>query len=267
VNVGNRSGAAVLRAPLQRGHYRALAGMLRVYPHPLATLRRFLTGRGTYPYTVAVRTPRGTVAPTAWTSHDLSTINEIFCRLDYRAGADLGVAVDIGANIGIAALYFLTRNGDSRVHCYEPDPRNVARLRQTLAGLEDRYEVREVAVGTRDGEAEFGVEATGRYGGLRTETVRELSGTIRVRVREVNGVLAEVLEREERIDVLKIDIEGEEEEVVAAIEPHLLDRIGVIYYETDGPAPLHAERFDHRYGCQTNRLRLRRTPADNLHRT
>jgi FkbM family methyltransferase len=267
VNVGNRSKGAVLRAPLQAGHYRALAGMLRVYPRPLANLRRFLTGAGTYPYEVAVRTPQGTVRPTAWTSHDLSTVNEIFCRRDYRAGDDLRVAVDVGANIGIAALYFLTRNDRSRVYCYEPLPRNVERLRLTLAGLEDRYEVHEVAVGMRDGEATFGVEETGRYGGMRTETVRELSGTIQVRVRDINGVLASVLEREDRIDVLKIDIEGDEEDVVAAIAPHLLERIGVIYYETDAPAPLHAERYEHRYGCQTNRLRLRRSPADHLHRT
>lgn len=267
MNVGNRSTAAVLRAPLQAGHYRALAGMLRVYRHPLANLRRFLTGAGTYPYEVAVRTPRGTVTPTAWTSHDLSTVNEIFCRGDYRAGRDLRVAVDIGANIGIAALYFLTRNATSRVYCYEPVPSNVERLRATLGGLEGRYEVEEIAVGTADGEAEFGVEATGRYGGMRMETVRELTGTISVRVRDVNGVLGDVLAREERIDVLKIDIEGDEERVVAAIAPHHLERIGVIYYETDAPAPLHAERFEHRYGCQTNRLRLRRSPADHLQRT
>jgi len=86
-----------------------------------------------------------------------------------------------------------------------------------------------------------------------------------------NGVSIATLLRQCRSEgdqaILKIDIEGDEELVVPAIAPHHLDRIGVIYYETDAPAPLHAERFEHRYGCQTNRLRLRRSPADHLQRT
>ena len=39
--------------------------------------------------------------------------------------------IDLGSNIGISALYFLTRNADCRVWLYEPVPRNVERCART----------------------------------------------------------------------------------------------------------------------------------------
>jgi hypothetical protein len=99
--------------------------MARSYPLSdlPANARRYLTARGEYPYVCRVRTPSGTIAPTLYSSHDILTVNEIFCRGDYRYGPDLRVAVDVGANIGISALYFLTRNSGARVYAFEPDPR------------------------------------------------------------------------------------------------------------------------------------------------
>jgi len=47
-------------------------------------------------------------------------------------------------------------------------------------------------------------------------------------------VLAQVLGREEAIDVLKIDTEGGEEQAVAAIAPAHLRRIRAIYFEAPG---------------------------------
>jgi FkbM family methyltransferase len=247
---GIRSPRAVLRAPFHRAHYRALVGMARRYPNPVGNLRRYLTGGGSYPYASRVRTPVGVVAPTLYSSHDMVTVNEIFCRDDYRAPDDLAVAVDIGANIGISALYFLTRNPTSRVYCFEPDPRNVRRLELNLAGYESRFEVEPVAVGLQDGEVRFGTEPTGRYGRISDD----YGEAVVVPCREINGLLDGVLAKEGRIDLLKIDTEGLEEALVGAIRPDLLERISTIYYETAGPVPLHSERFRHRYECQVNRL-------------
>ena len=50
----------------------------------------------------------------------------------------------------------------------------------------------------------FGVEPTGRYGGIGLE----LDGSIEVDCLEINDVLERVLEREPAIDVLKLDTEG-----------------------------------------------------------
>ena len=253
MQLGGRAASRVLRAPLEPGHWRALAGMGRVYPPAdlPATLWRFATHRGRYPHTVEVSTPTGPVTVALDSSHDLSTVNEIFARRDYAASTNLRIAVDVGANIGIASLYFLTRNQSSRVYCVEPDPKNLARLRATLAPYEGRWSVQEVAADVVDGEAEFFVEPTGRYGGLIKHWQSE---SIRVPTRRLTTMLDEVLEREEQIDVLKVDTEGSEEELIGAIRPDQLDRIHTIYYETDGPEPMHTDRYEHRFSLQTNAL-------------
>jgi FkbM family methyltransferase len=74
------------------------------------------------------------------------------------------VVVDVGSNIGLSALYFLTR--PSRPYCflYEPDPRNTARLRDNVARFADRWELAEAAVAARPGRVRFATEPTGRYG-------------------------------------------------------------------------------------------------------
>lgn len=257
MRLGHRNMERVLRAPLHGGHYRAVAGMIRNYPlgDLVGNARRFLTAYGEYPYACRVRTPTGMVAPTLYSSHDILTVNEIFCREDYRCRGDLQVAVDIGANIGISALYFLTRNTSARVYAFEPDPRNAERLRANLTGRSDRYSLEEVAIGTSDGVARFASDPSGRYG-----TLDYSAGTwyepsfIDVQVRSINSVLGEILEREPKIDILKIDTEGVEEELVSALDENVLQRIRTVVYETSSPAPFHTTRFRHSFACETNRL-------------
>ncbi len=230
--------------------------MVRVYPRFAENLWRFLRAGGSYPYRCAVRTPLGVVAPTLHSSHDISTVNEVFCRLDYPAEPQLGVAVDIGANIGISALYFLTRNRTSRCYLFEPDPRNAARLRANLAAYEGRYALEECAVAPEAGTVDFGVEPTGRYGGIGVAA----ESTIRVSAREINDVLEGVLAHEPVIDVLKVDVEGLEAQLVGAIRPDLLARIERIYFEDAEAVALHPERYEHDFELQTNRL-VARGPA------
>lgn len=251
----------IVGAPFARAHWRALAGMIRVYPpRRLAGVAgRYLTTAGHYPYRCPLRTPVGLVRPLLDTPDDLRTANEIFARQDYRVPHTVKVAVDVGANIGLASLYFLTRNDSSRVYCVEPDPRNLARIGRTLDDprFSGRYELQAVAATDRDGKAPFYTEPTGRYGGLRRGWRSQTAVT--VPTRDFNAVLAEILERERRIDVLKIDTEGTEEALVASILPDHLLRIDRIYYETVEPAPLHLDRFAHRYDCHVNRLTRRVT--------
>ena len=121
----------------------------------LSTLRRerlaVLHRPRRVPIPVRGSDPAGIVAPTLFSSHDMVTVNEVFCREDYRAGPELEVVVDIGSNIGISALYFLTRSHRARVWLYEPVPANVERLRANLARFEGRWRLDQAAVADRDG--------------------------------------------------------------------------------------------------------------------
>jgi FkbM family methyltransferase len=234
--IGGRPLGTIVKALGEPRHYQALFGMGAIYAHPLRELRYYLLRGGSYPRQLAVRTPLGPRLVTLYSPDDLLTVNEIFCRRDYRASREVRVVVDFGSNIGISALYFLTRNPETRVFLHEPVPRNVARLRDNLSAFADRYHLVEACVGTEDGEVDFGVEPTGRYGGIGIVTGR----TERFPARDVNGLLAEVFAQPgvDRIDILKTDIEGFDVQVLHHVRREYLDRIERIYAELPHGFPL-----------------------------
>lgn len=248
--LGGRPLGMVLRNIAAPANYRALARMPRRYVEPRDATRRYFLGRGTYPATVPVRTPLGVVRPRLWSHHDMFTVHEIFCREDYAATSDDRRIVDIGSNIGISALYFLTRGADVRCRLYEPVESNVERLRHNLEPFGDRYTLHVAAVADFDGEADFGIGASGRYGGLGVEADQ----SARVPCRHISAVLEEALSDWETIDVLKLDVEGLEATLLTAIPPDQLGRVRTIYVEgrrQELPLP---EGFDIAERCETVRL-------------
>jgi len=220
----------VLGAILRPGHYRALVNTFRVQSHPVDALRRYVFGTGAYPWDQTVRTPIGVVGVRLHHPHDARTLNEIFCRLDYGRGGER-VVVDLGANIGLASLFFLTRRPDSVVYAVEPVPTNIARLRDNLVDFSDRLHLDTRAVGVTTGPASFLVEDTGRYGGLAAYVDLDQGRPITVECVAIAPLLEEILDREGAIDLVKIDTEGSEAALVSAIPASLRPHIGSIIWE------------------------------------
>lgn len=192
---------------------------------------------GSYPKNISVRTPLGLQCMTAFSHHDLITIIECFGKLDYKASKNLSVVIDFGSNIGISALYFLTRNECVKVYLFEPVPRNIERLKRNLKGFEERYELRECAVGVESGCLDFACDDTGRYGGLIKGGATHFSQwdpkkIITVNVVSANKILEEVLSHHKSIDILKIDVEGYENKILDHLRENILSRLGRIYAET-----------------------------------
>lgn len=215
-------------------NYRALAHSLTTYLRPVDALNRYVRGAGEYPWRARLRTPTGVVELLVPHPHDVRTVNEVFCRRDYGSGAP-EVVVDIGGNIGVSAAYWLTRSTTSRVHVWEPVEHNLATLRVNLAPFGDRCVVHECAAAPQAGPATFLIDPIGRYSGL-ADYRSSASDTVAVRVEceSVEDVLRSVLAAEGRIDLLKVDTEGSEEAIVAAIPPDVRDRIGAIVHEYPG---------------------------------
>jgi FkbM family methyltransferase len=236
----------VAKEALSARNYAALWRMWRVYPSFRESVARYLLARGEYPYECQARTPAGLVAPTLYSTHDMWTMNEVFCRQDYAADPGAKVVVDIGSNIGISALFFLTT---SPCHCwlFEPVPRNVERLRRNLSGYEDRFELRQVAVAEARGRVEFGVEDSGRYGGIGVKTGR----TMDVECVGINDVLEEVLGSAPAVDILKIDTEGTELDIIRAVRPELLRRVRTAYLEVERRPESTPEPFASAFRSQT----------------
>jgi FkbM family methyltransferase len=226
---GGRRLRSVFAAPLRRRHHRALRAALHRYETPGRDLWRYLSMRGTYPYRCRLHTPGGEIVPLLHGPHDMVTVHEVFCSGSYPIDRQATVVVDFGANIGISALYFLTEAPRSRVHVFEGNPALIGRLRGNLTPFGDRVVVNDVAVSTYTGTTAFGVEETGRYGGIVAPARTE---TIEVPCRSAAEVLEQVLRDEGRIDLLKIDVEGTEIEILRSIDPAVLDRVDAIAVET-----------------------------------
>jgi len=227
MKIGNREIGLVVSSLFQKRHYRAARNMLRVYCQPADAFGRYFLGRGRYPADIRIHTAAGELTLTAYSYHDILTVNEIFCRLDYPADEKDRVIVDFGSNIGVSAAYFLTAAPHSFAYLFEPLASNVERLRGNLRRFEGRYSVQEIAAGEADGQVEFGWEDTGRYGGIGMKTGRYVT----VPCRDSNRILEEIIARHGRIDILKIDIETLERQVTERIPADLAGKIGRIYVE------------------------------------
>ena len=217
----------VLVAPFTARHYRTIWNMFRIGFDPWSSLRRYLFEGGDYPYDCRLRTPVGTVGVTLFGADDVITLFEVFYREDYRVGNDIRTAVDIGANIGISGLYFMTRNGSCRAHLFEPDPHNLELLRGNLADFEGRFRLHEYAVADSDGEFDFGIEGTGRYGGIGVQT----GETIHVRGRDLNTVLEEILSEVDEVDILRSTSKGSSRALQARSGQMCSTGSGTIYVE------------------------------------
>lgn len=253
-----RQPSRLLLAPLRSANYRTLLRGGRVFPETTEMLRRYVFNDGDYPYDIPIRTPQGVISPTLYSLHDIRTANEVFCREDYRDPGNTRVVVDVGANIGLSALYFLTRDERCRVYCYEPSPVNIPRLRHNLSAYSDRTEIHERAVAERAGEIDFVAEPTGRYGAiLREGAPSDPANVVRVTTDDVNDMLSAVLEREERVDVLKIDTEGSELPIIEAVRPDLQRRISTVYLELEPTGQIHPDVFEQRQRGSICRLTAR----------
>jgi len=247
-------------ALFEKSFYLAFINIFIYFKSPLKILIRYVFEVGNYPENIFVRTPLGLQCMTAFSHHDLITIIECFGKLDYKAPKSFSVVIDIGSNIGISALYFLTRNKGVNVYLFEPVPRNIERLKQNLKGFEERYELRECAVGIEDGCLDFACDDTGRYGGLIKGGAIHFSHwdqkkIMTVNVVSANKVLDEILTQQKCADIVKIDVEGYENKILNSITSEVLSRIDRIYAETEDSQEILGF-FSESYGGLTRYYRI-----------
>ena len=139
------------------------------------------------------------------------------------------VCLDIGANVGAIALVLAKRCGpQGRVYAFEPGPPNLARLRENLKlnpELAARCEVIAAGVGDCAGELWWAEEKNNPGNALLAS-----AGTDRVRVLTVDDFVRE--RSVNRIDLIKIDVEGMELKVMQGARDTLLRLRPILYFET-----------------------------------
>ena len=142
------------------------------------------------------------------------------------------VILDVGANVGAAAVYFKLQYPDARLFCYEPSPHNYVYLERNL-GRQNGVKLYPYGLYNRD-------KTTTLFGGAdipaqdsivqSTETGRPL-GQI-----QLVGAAGEIARLGlTRISILKVDTEGCEIPILADLLPQL-DGVDILYLE------YHSER-------------------------
>lgn len=164
-------------------------------------------------------------------SGDFFVLHETFTSAAYTIPAKwlgrVATVVDLGANVGLTTLFFAQSFPDATYVCVEPSPANAAVLRRNVAWLGARAEVIEAAVSGHSGQVAFDDNRPSYDGHIASpgQTGRM------VRCCTLDEIVASC--GLDRIDLLKIDIEGAEREVLRR-NPACLSNVGIIIIELHG---------------------------------
>jgi len=171
--------------------------------------------------------------PGAWEAETLG----VFCRLAHHARRVL----DIGANTGTYSLVACAAHPETRVTAFEPVPRIRAQAARSLAlnGFEARCDLREDAVSDSCGTARFHVPGAEvpTSASLHEGGFRGLAGEhIEVPLTTIDALFAP----DDRVDLVKIDVEGFEDAVLRGMARVLADHAPAVILECNADGPVAA---------------------------
>lgn len=167
---------------------------------------------------------------------DLMIAREILCEeSEYRSpkSIDPKVIIDVGANIGMTSLYYLTLYQNAKIFCFEPVPENLELLRRNLEPYADRVTI--IPKGLGDAEGVFTFERStdprnfgggGFHGGGEGDCSLSLPVTTLRQVAKEHQI--------DRVDLIKLDAEGAEWPTLKGAPPELIANAEVLIGELHG---------------------------------
>jgi FkbM family methyltransferase len=181
----------------------------------LTEVERLATGRSPVPPTVRdvrLRPLRGRRVGVRQGTKDFYALRDTFLA-QYHLPPDGIVPAtiwDLGANIGMTMAHFAVLYPDARIAGVELDPENAALCRENILPWSERCELVQAAVWTDDGGVDYEREPGMEQG---FHVVEQGDGNAKASSITLNGLL----ERHswDRVDFVKMDIEGAEREVLA----------------------------------------------------
>jgi FkbM family methyltransferase len=131
------------------------------------------------------------------------------------------VAIDIGANIGTHALYFSMLV--DRVLAFEPNPPLALVCRANgLAAARGNIEIFDIALSDHNGTELLFVYAMD-YGGASLDRVYPDTSSVSVAVKRADDFIQPLIKENERVVLIKIDVEGHEPRTLNGI-PNIVSR-------------------------------------------
>jgi FkbM family methyltransferase len=182
-----------------------------------------------YPYVLRLRDGRSLELAEPG---DLVTAWVILFREEYRVDPECSLILDVGANIGAFTLFAAERAPQATIHALEPFPTTFRQLELSVArnSLVQRVTCHPLALAAEAGQRAM-VE-----GDLPSHKRAIVEG---VGVPVEATTLGAFLEREgiESVDLLKMDIEGEEHALILATPNEVLERVRAVAMEYHPCAP------------------------------
>jgi len=171
--------------------------------------------------------------------YDIETLWQIYVRRVYDVRPEHRTILDAGANIGLFACYAAGASPGCVVHAVEPFPPTVRRLRETVQRnqLEERICIHDVALSSASGSASMSAVAPASQ---MVHVVHDSVGNGNDSAVAVPALtLAALIERigADRIDLLKMDIEGSEYDVLGSASADTLAPVQSITLEYHRPDP------------------------------
>jgi FkbM family methyltransferase len=169
----------------------------------------------------------------------LHSLYEIFIEETYKfkTSNPRPLIIDCGSNVGLSIIYFKRSHPAARVIGFEPDPEIFMMMQRNLKQFEfSGVELVNKAVWIDEGELSF--NSSGALGGaIEFKQSTTKSKTVVETVRLKNYL------KDQRIDFLKIDVEGAEFEIVNDCLDELsnVDRIFIEYHRANGAQNLAGE--------------------------
>lgn len=169
-------------------------------------------------------------------SSDLFVFDQIFVDREYRCldGLEkIQYIVDAGANVGYSSAYLLTKFPNAQVIAVEPDPENFVQLTRNLKPFGDRVHTLQAALWCEDTTLNFSKNFSGAGDEWARQVGPSADGDGDVRAISMRSLIEQF--GWDRIDLLKMDIEGAEESVFGTDDISWMDRVGALVIEVHGP--------------------------------
>jgi FkbM family methyltransferase len=169
-------------------------------------------------------------------SSDLYVFNQIFIHQEYRSLdslQDVSFVVDLGANVGYASAWFLSRFPNARVLAVEPDERNIEFCRMNLEPYGPRATILHGAAWSENTSMSLSQGSFGDGREWATQVVVSETNSGEIQAWDVATLIE--MAGFPHIDLLKVDIERAELAVFSETAQRWLPKIRNLCIELHGP--------------------------------
>jgi FkbM family methyltransferase len=160
---------------------------------------------------------------------DFLAFNQVFIDEEYLIpfNFDPEIIIDLGANVGYAAIYFKRYFPNAKVVCIEPDNSNFVLLESNLKNYNNVYFLKGAVWNSETAKLHLKDYGIGKWAFMVEETSMESDNLVKAYTLET--IMKQFCLN--RIDILKIDIEGSEKELFESNFEYWLLKTKVIIIE------------------------------------